>query len=86
MSFTSQIFLIFCLLFYPAYFATKGTCYNNYVIVIASCIFYGWWDWRFVCLFGATTCFDFAAARLLFGDWYLAVLLPARLRSTRFNR
>jgi D-alanyl-lipoteichoic acid acyltransferase DltB (MBOAT superfamily) len=57
--------LVFCLLFYPAYFATKGTRYNNYVIVIASCIFYGWWDWRFVCLFGVTTCFDFAAARLL---------------------
>ena len=65
MSFTSQTFLIFCLLFYPAYFAAKGTRFSNYIIVIASCIFYGWWDWRFVGLFGITTCFDFAAAGLL---------------------
>jgi alginate O-acetyltransferase complex protein AlgI len=67
-SFTSQVFLLFCLLFYPVYFLSKGTRLNNYVIVVASCIFYGWWDWRFVILFGITTCFDFAAARLIGGE------------------
>src|SRR4051812_21623239 len=64
MSFTSQPFLFFCLIFFPLFFITKQRlALNHYVVVAGSCIFYGWWDWRFVGLFGITTCFDYAMSQ-----------------------
>jgi D-alanyl-lipoteichoic acid acyltransferase DltB (MBOAT superfamily) len=69
MGFTSQAFLVFLLFFFPIYFYTKNSrSLSSFVIVIASCIFYGWWDWRFLILFGITTCFDYAAALLIFHE------------------
>ena len=32
---------------------------QNVFLVIASYIFYGWWDWRFLLLLWATTSFDY---------------------------
>src|SRR3984957_15776362 len=38
---------------------------ENWVLVAASCVFYGWWDWRFLGLLLFTTGGDFFAARAI---------------------
>ena len=38
---------------------------RNLFLLAASYVFYGSWDWRFLFLLFATTCVDFAAARLM---------------------
>jgi D-alanyl-lipoteichoic acid acyltransferase DltB (MBOAT superfamily) len=35
--------------------------FQNALVLIASYIFYGWWDWRFLGLIFASSCFDFVA-------------------------
>lgn len=34
---------------------------QNALLLVASYIFYGWWDWRFLVLIAASSCFDFVA-------------------------
>jgi alginate O-acetyltransferase complex protein AlgI len=36
---------------------------QNYFLLVASYFFYGWWDWRFLCLMAGSTCVDFLIAR-----------------------
>src|SRR5262245_61615102 len=36
---------------------------QNTLLLIASLVFYGWWDWRFVALLLATSCMDFYCAQ-----------------------
>lgn len=36
----------------------KKIAIQNVFIVLVSYIFYGWWDWRFLLLMGATTLFS----------------------------
>jgi D-alanyl-lipoteichoic acid acyltransferase DltB (MBOAT superfamily) len=36
---------------------------QNYFLLAASYFFYGWWDWRFLCLMAASTLIDFFVAR-----------------------
>lgn len=43
--------LVFCLY----WFVFKSLRWQNLLIVVASYIFYGWWDWRFMLLMGFTT-------------------------------
>jgi alginate O-acetyltransferase complex protein AlgI len=38
---------------------------QNYMLLAASYVFYGWWDWRFLLLLGASTTLD----------WYLALAI-----------
>lgn len=63
MVFNSLTFLIFAVLFFPAYFATRGRS-RLWVGLIASYIFYGWWDWRFLSLIVFSTVMDW-----WFGLW-----------------
>lgn len=64
MFFFDNPFLIsFCLLL-PIYFLTKGTT-RLVVVLIASYIFYGWWDYRFLSLLYISTLTDFVIARRL---------------------
>ena len=35
----------------------------KWMILFASYVFYGWWDWRFVFLLAATTLVDFFAVK-----------------------
>jgi D-alanyl-lipoteichoic acid acyltransferase DltB (MBOAT superfamily) len=56
--FNSLTFLIFTTFFFPLYFATKGRL-RLWVCLIASYIFYGWWDWRFLSLIAFSTLMDF---------------------------
>lgn len=63
MVFNSLTFLIFIVLFFPLYFGTKGRM-RLWVCLIASYIFYGWWDWRFLSLIVFSTVMDW-----WFGLW-----------------
>jgi D-alanyl-lipoteichoic acid acyltransferase DltB (MBOAT superfamily) len=59
--FNSIIFAIFLpIVFLLYWFATfKSVKLQNWVVVIASFFFYGWWDWRFLSLLLISTCVDF---------------------------
>jgi len=66
MLFDSSNFLIFLGAFLPAYWLVRSSLRaRNGLIVAASFLFYGWWDWRFLGLLAGTSVFDFAMARLL---------------------
>ena len=60
MVFNSLTFFLFFLVLYTANRAL-GSRYviQNRLLLVASYIFYGWWDWRFPCLMGLTTLVDF---------------------------
>ncbi len=75
MLFNSLTFLVFAALFFPAYFALRGRA-QLWLILVASYIFYGWWDWRFLILLGFSTVTDFSIGR-----WLGVEDDPARRRS-----
>ena len=63
MLFQSPQFLLFFCLFFPVYWALQGrTKLQNLATLVASYVFYGWWDWRLLGLIGITSLFDFSAA------------------------
>ena len=66
MSFTSLQFLLFLPLVFALYWAMqRSLCWQNVLLVVASYVFYGWWDWRFLGLIGLTTAVSFASGLLL---------------------
>ncbi len=58
MVFNSVIFFVFIGLFFPIYFATRGRV-RLWVMLSASYVFYGAWDWRFLSLILVSTCIDY---------------------------
>ncbi len=63
MQFNSLIFIIFMVIFFagwPLMRRRNGTRWTY--LVIASFVFYGWWDWRFLFLIMASGFIDFFAA------------------------
>jgi D-alanyl-lipoteichoic acid acyltransferase DltB (MBOAT superfamily) len=58
MVFNSITFLIFIGLFFPLYFSLKGRA-RLWLCFLASYLFYGWWDWRFLGLIATSTVLDF---------------------------
>lgn len=67
MLFNSIDFVIFLpLVFILYWFVThKNLRLQNFLIVLASYVFYGWWDWRFLSLIIFSTLVDYAVGRLL---------------------
>jgi alginate O-acetyltransferase complex protein AlgI len=61
MVFNSITFLIFIVIVLVAYYRLQRRGQNIFLLV-ASYIFYGWWDWRFVSLLLFTTFFDYWCA------------------------
>ncbi len=61
MVFNSITFLIFLAIVLTAYYRLpfRG---QNILLLVASYVFYGWWDWRFVSLLIFTTLFDYWCA------------------------
>jgi alginate O-acetyltransferase complex protein AlgI len=61
MSFTTPTFFVFLVIVYSLYwqFGRKG---QNRVILAASLVFYGWWDWRFLFLLLFISSVDFWVA------------------------
>lgn len=64
MLFNSLDFAIFLIIVYTLYWAmgSKRLPVQNLLLLVASYVFYGWWDWRFLALIGFTTLYDFWAA------------------------
>jgi len=62
MLFNSIIFLLFALIFFIGWkFAKKSNNHRWIYITVASFIFYGWWDWRFIFLIIGSGLIDFFA-------------------------
>lgn len=61
MIFNSIVFIIFLPIVFITYWSlrNKPLIYQNLVLLIASYIFYGWWDWRFLSLIAFSTIIDF---------------------------
>ena len=56
MLFNSFEFLLFLTLVWAAYWALSGRLrLQNLLVVAASYVFYGWWDWRFLSLIAFTS-------------------------------
>ncbi|RMG60551.1 MAG: MBOAT family protein [Bacteroidetes bacterium] len=70
MLFTSIDFAVFLpIVFFLYWFVFKKNLRaQNGLIVIASYVFYGWWDWRFLSLIVLSSLVDFFVARGLSGD------------------
>ena len=67
MLFNSIDFAIFLpIVFFLYWFVlNKNLKSQNFLIVIASYTFYGWWDWRFLSLILFSTIIDYAIGRKL---------------------
>jgi len=62
MFFDSSIYVVFLVLVTLVYWRLKFRA-QNYFLLAASYFFYGWWDWRFLCLMAASTLIDFLVGR-----------------------
>ena len=62
MVFSSTTFWMFFALVLPLY-AVLGHRAQNRMLLLASYVFYGWWDWRFLSLLWLTTAVDYVCAR-----------------------
>ena len=58
MVFNSVTFFVFIGLFFPLYFALRGRA-RLLLMLAASYVFYGWWDYRFLSLIVVSTCIDY---------------------------
>lgn len=66
MSFTSFEFFIFLPLVFTIYWSLKSSLkLQNLLIVLASYLFYGWWDWRFLSLIAGSTLIDYTIGILI---------------------
>ncbi|MDA3817094.1 MAG: MBOAT family protein [Prolixibacteraceae bacterium] len=70
MLFNSIDFAIFLpIVFFLYWFvANKNLKLQNYLIVVASYTFYGWWDWRFLSLILFSTLVDYSVGRRLLNE------------------
>jgi D-alanyl-lipoteichoic acid acyltransferase DltB (MBOAT superfamily) len=59
MTFTTLTFLIFLVVFFALYWGIRNRTWQNLLIVAASYIFYGWWDWRFCGLMLVASLLDY---------------------------
>lgn len=85
MVFNSIAFLVFLAIVLTLYYRLRHRG-QNILLVVASYVFYGWWDWRFLCLLLFTTFFDYwCALRLEAGTdpakrkWFLAFSMAMNL-------
>lgn len=67
MLFNSIDFAIFLPIVFILYWfvAQKHLRLQNALIVVASYVFYGWWDWRFLSLILFSTLIDYSIGNLL---------------------
>ena len=66
MLFNSLEFLFFLpIVFLLYWFVFRGRRWQNLLIVAASYVFYGWWDWRFLSLLAFTSLCSYASGLLL---------------------
>src|ERR1700690_1313553 len=61
MLFDTPVFILFLCLTTLCYWCLKFRAQNKFLL-FASYLFYGWWDWRFLCLMIASTLIDYFIA------------------------
>ena len=62
MQFNSLVFLVFAVIFYAAWLVIRRWSNTRWLwLVIASMVFYGWWDYRFLALIVGSGLIDFFA-------------------------
>jgi D-alanyl-lipoteichoic acid acyltransferase DltB (MBOAT superfamily) len=59
LTFITLTFAIFLVFVFAAYWALPSQFPRNLLIVVASYIFYGWWDWRFCLLMAGASLIDY---------------------------
>lgn len=71
MLFTSIEFFVFLPLVFALYWLlNRNTSLQNLLVVVASYLFYGWWDWRFLLLIAFTSlCSYFSGLLIGSGRW-----------------
>jgi len=62
MSFVSLPFIVLFAGVFLLYFLLRSFRAQNALLLVASCIFYGWWDWRFLSLMLGLSLLSYAAA------------------------
>ena len=66
MLFNSFEFLLFLpIVFLLYWFVFRGRKWQNLLVVIASYVFYGWWDWRFLFLIALTSLCSYGSGLLI---------------------
>lgn len=65
MLFNTLTYLLFLPIVFGLYWSARGARAKNAVIVLASCVFYGWWDVRFLALMVATCVVNFLTTRAM---------------------
>ena len=66
MVFNSIQFLFFLPIVFLLYWLVfKSVKWQNVLIVVASYIFYGWWDWRFLTLIAITSLCTYASGVMI---------------------
>src|SRR6185295_14872224 len=82
MLFNSGIFALFFALFFPLYVLVRQNVFwRNVLLIVASYLFYGWWDARFLILVAISTSVDYMAALGAAGK---PVFAGDRLKSAAF--
>ena len=66
MLFNSFEFLVFLPIVFVLYwFVFRQRHWQNLLVVVASYVFYGWWDWRFLLLIALTSLFSYMSGLLI---------------------
>lgn len=65
MTFTTLTFALFLVLVFALYWSARGVRGQNWILVVASYAFYGWWDPRFCLLLLASSLVDYGVGRAL---------------------
>ena len=67
MTFSSLEYLVFLPIVFILYWTLckRSKALQNYLLVAANCVFYAWWDWRFLGLLLLTDASVFAAGKLM---------------------
>jgi len=67
--FNSYLFIAFFVAVYSAYLLLQRSHRaQNRLLLAASYVFYGYWDWRFLSLIGASTLLDYFVGRSLYAS------------------
>lgn len=67
MVFTDPDYAVFLTLAFVAAIAARSVGLRNGVLLVASYVFYGWWDWRFLSLLVLSSAIDYTAALAMEG-------------------
>mgnify|MGYP000778315820 FL=1 len=65
MLFNSLAFALFLPVVFGLYWALRSRVWRNRLLLVASYLFYGWWDWRFLFLIAACSAVNFVAGRVI---------------------